>query len=211
MPLTTRESFLAPAPSNASKSVGQMSLERVADMMRPMPPTGLVAATERTTFTDWVSAGMLAGSCAGGVDGGAPVQRGICTSNRMFAGDKGPTMNPGRACIACHTADEGPSLVAAGTVYPTLGERDMCYGVDGTKAAVQVVLTDSTGKDFTAAVNATGNFLFDDRTFVKPITKARVTTEGRTRAMGKAPPRGDCNSCHTQDGAEGSPGRIWLP
>ena len=30
-----------------------------------------------------------------------------------------PDMNPGRACIACHTTDDGPALTIAGTVYPT--------------------------------------------------------------------------------------------
>src|SRR5213078_3485301 len=40
-------------------------------------------------------------------------------------------MNPGRACIACHSTDDGPTLAIAGTVYATAHEPDLCYGEDG--------------------------------------------------------------------------------
>jgi hypothetical protein len=41
--------------------------------------------------------------------------------------------------------------------------------------------------------------------------KAKVTYMGRERAMVAAQTSGDCNSCHTQNGANSAPGRILLP
>ena len=40
-------------------------------------------------------------------------------------------MNPGRACITCHSTMNGPSLTIAGTVYPTAHEPDLCNGANG--------------------------------------------------------------------------------
>jgi hypothetical protein len=38
-----------------------------------------------------------------------------------------------------------------------------------------------------------------------------VTYMGRERAMVTMQTSGDCNSCHTQNGANAAPGRIVLP
>ena len=43
-----------------------------------------------------------------------------------------------------------------------------------------------------------------------PFT-AKVTYQGRERAMTAPQTSGDCNGCHTQAGANGAPGRITLP
>ena len=43
-----------------------------------------------------------------------------------------------------------------------------------------------------------------------PFT-AKVTHQGRERAMTTTQTSGDCNGCHTQAGANGAPGRITLP
>ncbi|WP_437841556.1 hypothetical protein [Sorangium sp. So ce1153] len=63
-------------------------------------------------------------------------------------------------------------------------------------------------------LNASGNFLFDtfqDRTPINfPIT-ARVVKGDKERKMLTAQMSGDCNSCHSQSGAEGAPGRIVAP
>ena len=40
---------------------------------------------------------------------------------------------------------------------------------------------------------------------------ATIVVTGAERMMGVAQTLGDCNSCHTQDGANGAPGRIVLP
>jgi hypothetical protein len=40
---------------------------------------------------------------------------------------------------------------------------------------------------------------------------AKVSYMGRERAMAAMQTTGDCNSCHTQGGANSAPGRILLP
>jgi len=41
--------------------------------------------------------------------------------------------------------------------------------------------------------------------------RAKVVYQGRERIMTVAQTIGDCNSCHTQYGANNAPGRILLP
>jgi hypothetical protein len=119
-------------------------------------------------------------------------------------------MHPGRACIDCHaTRARAPRFVIAGTVYPTAHEPNECNGVDGAKTGAQVVITDANGKELTLPVNSAGNF-FTESAVATPYT-AEVVANGKTRAMGAAQKVGDCNSCHTQDGASGAPGRIVAP
>ncbi|MGD0679831.1 MAG: hypothetical protein ABSC94_30975 [Polyangiaceae bacterium] len=40
---------------------------------------------------------------------------------------------------------------------------------------------------------------------------ATITYNGKTAAMTTPQMTGDCNSCHTEQGANGAPGRIVLP
>lgn len=141
-----------------------------------------------------------------------------CTSGTMWTrGNRGSqSMNPGMACIACHTTmapRERFSL--AGTVYPTGHEPDTCNGASGTTDGGLVVeVTDATGNVVRMTPNAVGNFYsFTPVTF--PIT-AIVRSSVATRAMHDGVMSGDCNSCHTQDGTApaGSPlapGRITIP
>ena len=57
--------------------------------------------------------------------------------------------------------------------------------------------------------NAAGNFFYAG-TVSFPI-HAKVTFQGRERIMTAAQSSGNCNNCHTQNGANGAPGRIILP
>jgi hypothetical protein len=116
-------------------------------------------------------------------------------------------MNPGRACIACHTTDDGPALTIAGTVYPTAHEPELCYG-DGSNAA-RVTITGADGKALTLTPGTSGNF--NSETEVMLPYRAKVSYMGRERAMVAMQTTGDCNSCHTQNGANSAPGRILLP
>ena len=43
------------------------------------------------------------------------------------------------------------------------------------------------------------------------IACAKITFGGKTRAMSGGVNSGDCNTCHTLNGASGAPGRIALP
>jgi hypothetical protein len=123
-------------------------------------------------------------------------------------GGGSPLMNPGRACIACHATNEAPRFAAAGTIYPSAHEPDDC---NGTAASAAAVIVDATGKTVTAPANAAGNFFIPRTANLQPPLRAKVTFEGRERIMLRTIPDGDCNACHTQNGAQMSPGRIVLP
>ncbi len=126
---------------------------------------------------------------------------------------EGPEMNPGHACIACHSAviatgDDAPSFSFAGTAFPTGHEPDNCAG-SGSEGAV-ITVTDAAGQTFAATANAVGNFFVEDAAPKFPIT-ATIELGGRKRRMTAPQMSGDCNSCHTAEGAEGAPGRITVP
>jgi hypothetical protein len=127
----------------------------------------------------------------------APAQ---CTSGRRWTSGNGPTMSPGDICQGCH----GFSI--AGTVYPTIHETGLCYGVNG---GAQVVITPSCGTPITLTVNSAGNFYYNG-SLRMPYT-AKVVVNGAERVMVTPQTLGDCNACHTQNGLQGAPGRIIVP
>jgi hypothetical protein len=123
-----------------------------------------------------------------------------------------PQMNPGEACITCHTTQEdAPTFLIAGTVYPTAHEPDDCFSSSPATEA-EVVITDAMNQMFVLPVNPAGNFFLEaeDATLALPFT-AKVVLGDEERAMGTPQSVGDCNSCHTQAGANGAPGRILAP
>lgn len=117
-------------------------------------------------------------------------------------------MNPGMACIQCHSSDEGPRFSIAGTLYPTVHEPDLCNGA-GSAGDLQVVITGADGKTLRLTPNAVGNF-FSETRLALPY-QAKVIAGGAERAMAASQTSGDCNQCHTPDGANGAPGRIMPP
>ncbi|MEI8259338.1 MAG: hypothetical protein WCJ30_27035, partial [Deltaproteobacteria bacterium] len=63
------------------------------------------------------------------------------------------------------------------------------------------------------AGNSAGNFWLEDRAaprFAAPYT-ARVLYQGRERRMIAPQTDGDCNTCHTDTGTMGAPGRVTVP
>jgi cytochrome c553 len=109
-----------------------------------------------------------------------------------------------------------PRLSLAGTVYPSAHEPNRCMGAASDGA--RVVVVDAAGRTVTLTVNGAGNFFrLASGGAVTPPLRAKVVFEGRERAMIGAVPHGDCNRCHTQNGATTvtggvkSPGRILLP
>jgi hypothetical protein len=127
----------------------------------------------------------------------APAQ---CTSGRRWTSGNGPTMSPGDICMGCH------GFTIAGTVYPTLHETGLCYGING---GAQVVIEPLCGTPITLDVNSAGNFYYMG-TVRSPFT-AKVVVNGKERVMVAPQTYGDCNSCHTQNGLQGAPGRIIVP
>jgi hypothetical protein len=195
------------AANAAGVTVAQRCLDRIKSTGSQMPPLPASAATlaEVSMFEGWVTAGAPSGDCVGGAGGfGGPV---VCTSGKTWTGGnrESSLMHPGVACIACHASGEGPRFRIAGTVYPTGHEPDDCNGA----SAATVEVTDAAGNVSSLPVNAAGNF-FTQAAVAFPIHVA-VVAGGMRRAMAGTPPTGDCNTCHTQDGANMAPGRIALP
>jgi mono/diheme cytochrome c family protein len=225
--LVTYEDLTAKSDSDPGRSAAELSLERMKSSKRPMPPDGLLAADEIAIVETWIGAGMPKGSCGtkaasadGGTvtpppgDGGATPKDGgtapsptVCTSGTTWAPGtpSSAMMQPGKKCIACHSANSGPSFTIAGTVYPTLHEPDSCNGVNG---GMSVVIVDAAGKSHTMPVNAAGNFT--RVTGIPMPYKAMIVNGTKTREMKTAQTDGDCNGCHTEQGNH-SPGRIMAP
>lgn len=132
----------------------------------------------------------------------------VCTSGTAWNGgnEGSPAMNPGLACINCHASGgEAPRFSIAGTLYPSLHEPDLCNGA----SAATVVITGADGQTLTMTAHAGGNF-YSELAVATPFA-AKVVFQGRERAMAAHQTSGDCNGCHTQNGANGAPGRIVLP
>jgi len=223
MPLLRHEDLTAPAKSNVSRTVAEIMIARMRDGGRPMPPSGQLPSAEINVIERWVAAGYPRGTCgsAAGADTGSAAPEVItaqCSSGRYWAeGDeKSPYMNPGLPCISCHAkenAERGrlraPNLLG-GTVYPTVREPNLCEGVPG---GATIVITDAQQKQFSFPVNSAGNFYafnYDAAGLTFPI-RAKVVAGGKERAMATPQMTGDCNSCHTEQGLNGAPGRIFLP
>lgn len=143
----------------------------------------------------------------------------VCTSGKTWTnGDIGSQlMRPGETCIACHTQRGGkaPAFKVAGTVYPTRHEPNDCNGL----AAVTVTIIDANGMETKLTPNAAGSFACGPKAGVFTTTcdpvfpiSARINTaDGKTATMVDPQMTGDCNSCHTEQGVNNSPGRISPP
>lgn len=213
--LTTYDDLVKASAADPAKTVAERSLLRMQDATVPMPPKPLALATtqEIAAFSAWVAAGRPKGTCGGGGDGGVSDPFGVpptCTSMKTWnpRNKESELMNPGQACVACHTLEkEGPIFSIAGTLYPTGHEPDLCLGSSAQGAVV--VITDAAGKTLRLTANSSGNFT--SRSALTPPYTATVQFQGRERAMATPQTSGDCNTCHTQSGASKAPGRIVLP
>ena len=129
-----------------------------------------------------------------------------CSSSDVSNADEGETMEPGGTCISCHADEgEGPTYTIAGTVMGDYHDDQRCVGVDGAT----VVITGADGATVELTSNRVGNFFYQGKV-AKPYT-AKITTAQGERAMTAAQTDGDCNSCHSAEGASSAPGRIIAP
>jgi hypothetical protein len=101
----------------------------------------------------------------------------------------------------------GPAFKIAGTVYPTAHEPNDCDGVAGGN--LSIVVTDAKGGVLSLPVNSAGNFY--SKSAVAAPFHVKVTDGTKERAMPDTLTAGDCNSCHTETGVNGAPGRIMAP
>jgi hypothetical protein len=227
MSLLSYDDLVAPGKSAPSRKMAELMVERMRNPARPMPPSGVPASAEVTVIERWIAAGYPRGACSTGdagttgSDASVPAIVSQCSSNsRWTNGNEGDArMNPGRACLDCHTGvnarrnrPRAPDAIG-GTVYATVREPDRCNGANGTSSAASIVITDANNRIYSLPVNSVGNFSASSSTVPGlqfPI-RAKVVSGGKERAMGSPQMTGDCNSCHTERGANGAPGRIYLP
>jgi hypothetical protein len=222
MPLLTYEDFVAHSKSTPAKTYAELAAARMSDMLNPMPPMGSAPSTsqEVAAMSAWVQGGMPVGSCDGGAAMNPFAMPPMCSTMTTWTMGNASSnqMLPGTSCVACHNEPQDgallpPPLIVGGTVYQTGHEPDNCNGgpPDPLDKAI-VEITDANKKVYMLQVNLAGNFFWaiDQGAMVMPFT-ARVLYQGRVRTMAKPQTSGDCNSCHSQDGESGAPGRIALP
>lgn len=219
--LTSYANLVADSAAHPGQTQVERSIARMHDTTSPMPPrpAAAVPAAEIAILEAWVTAGTPMGSCTGPTDPfDVPP---MCTSGATWnypTGDVSrslrPSMFPGRACLSCHQSEReafyGAGIVA-GTVFPSGHEPDNCNGGPTGGGPVDVEIIGADGVVTHLTPNSVGNF-YTTRRVATPYT-ARVTQDGRERVMVTPQTNGDCNSCHTQDGAgtPPAPGRILLP
>ena len=133
-----------------------------------------------------------------------------------------PTMQPGVDCQICHAgAGRASARVwsVAGTVFAAPDA-----GTDQGLGGVQVLVTDSKGKQLTLTSNAAGNFytaepLADLVDIEVQRGKWRLSMNLATVGGGALALVGSCNRCHVETGAPGAatlgvagaPGRLFVP
>jgi hypothetical protein len=198
-----------------SITMAAYALERMMDQSMPTPPSTPATSAEIAIMQSWINAGMPAGTSActpASPYDGAPT----CTSTTMWTSgnQSSPLMHPGTACIGCHastTPVPSPVLTMAGTVYRTVREPDDCNGVTPSATdPITVTVLDFDNRMISATVNAAGNFFSTDP-IRPPIQYAIVTRGSQSRVMASGQASADCNSCHTEAGVLGAPGRIVAP
>ena len=125
-------------------------------------------------------------------------------------------MNPGLACRGCHLGEsfqnQNPSRASEpGTVFPSVREADLCAATVPDDTVVEILDAQDVVQ-LGLKVNAAGNFR--SRSTGAGLTlpyKARVRSGGKVNTMGSAQMNGDCNACHTVNGLNGAPRRVFFP
>lgn len=181
---------------------------------------GSTTATSTATPTTTGAGDTGTGTGTGGGSTSGDPFGGDSVCSRGLKWDMGnvesPFMNPGMACKTCHmqlAPFVNGRILIGGTVYETGHEPDLCFGIDGVKEPTIVEITDANKMVTQLEVNQGGNFLWDKvqyGTVAFPIT-ARVVRGDQERVMIAPQMDGNCNDCHTEDGANGAPGRIVAP
>ena len=214
--LMTYADLTQTSPQYPDQTVAERVVARMSDPNFPMPPNplGPAAQSDIDTIQAWIDAGYPNGTCLPDPTGGTNpfATDPVCTNGHYTTIFASASMFPGEPCVSCHEQQGGPTLAFGGTVYPTAHEPNDCKGTNVSGAVVTI--TDANNRTFNANVNSDGNFYAYAPPVVKPPYTVKLTYQGRERDMTglvTAPTDGDCNTCHTENGANGSPGRIMLP
>jgi hypothetical protein len=214
--MVTLEQLKGASGVDPAKSYLERGVIRMEAAKNPMPPTlePTVKPEEVALIKAWIAAGYPEASC-GDVAKDPYVAPVKCSGELLPAvQEHDEEMSPGHVCNTCHAqvnAEEGgdaPLFLVSGTVFKTAHEPNDCGSSVGKGA--EITITDSKGKVVVLEANETGNFIYEENDLVFPYT-AKVTFEGRERAMALPQTNGSCNECHTEAGTEEAPGRVLLP
>jgi hypothetical protein len=160
----------------------------------------------------WVALAMALSAVACNDETVEDVPQDVCVSGKRWIGGRrgSEEMYPGRDCVGCHLENDGPQLIAGGTVYgfsqgkggqlvvPVLGKPQSvdCFGVEGVKVTIRSV---ADLEEFTTYTNRAGNFFFEGRPdeLLKPF-RAELEFEGISAPlqMATTPTYGGCARCH---------------
>jgi cytochrome c5 len=212
--LTTHDELTAKSRTDPSKTVAQISVERMQDAANPMPPTGVAGKADIDILNAWIAADYPTGECGGGPSTNVFAGTSTCTSGTNWTRGENIDMRPGEACNACHVRQAPDKVMAfGGTVYPTGHEPNDCNGIGGVASGTVVIVKDATGKEVSIPVRASGNFSLARANGLTAPYAVRVESNGKSRRMSTAVTAkdGDCNGCHTDSGTKGAPGRIAAP
>ncbi len=230
-PLLTRDQLAAAAPGFAGQTVADRCVARMKAAASPMPPGPLppVPAADIAAFEAWIAAGLPAGTCADLPDAGVVL---TCASGARWTRGINSSfdMNPGYACQECHLGrnfnGQNPTLASKpgeawffmGTVFPGLHEEDRCNS--STPPGLKVEILDESRSVVVTMYPSTisGNFASHEdplrstrairwNQFTGQYT-ARVVNGRLVSEMTTLQTSGDCNTCHTERGRTGAPGRI---
>ncbi|MEW5741329.1 MAG: hypothetical protein AB1938_20570 [Myxococcota bacterium] len=174
-----------------------------------------------------VTSAVLLAACGGGTPTGfvAAPSGATCASGLVYQGNaESPLMNPGLACRSCHLGqnfdgqnpgglgEPDKAFFFMGTAYASPREDDRCLSAN-VPAGAKVEILDSAGAvQATLPLNEAGNFYSSSTMagFTLPY-RARITANGKSLEMASLQMDGDCNTCHTDSGRNGAPGRITWP
>ena len=136
-----------------------------------------------------------------------------CASNSFYnqaTEPPGELMNPGLACPTCHEANQlfYVDFTYAGTVMAGPHEADRCKSPPPPGATVEILQLDG-GLFWSWLANSSGSFRTLDAG-PSPFIARLSTDAGTKRSMGQHL-LGNCNRCHTEQGANGASGRLTWP
>jgi hypothetical protein len=226
--LVTYADLKATSKEDPTKNEAELSVVRMKDAAKPMPPGALPSAADVAILENWINAGYPKGSCG---DAGVPMAKPAVsvfkdapaftarmgqvigtTEVREHDGyEKKNCMNSG-----CHgTRGDGPSLNFGGTLYDKSGNP---------LGGAEVRLVDTDGTVFTAYSASNGTFYsrMQHTDAGMPITwkaPAHVGARNANAAVDMLTALdatgGACNSCHCTSGDGGAStctvGVIHLP
>jgi hypothetical protein len=226
--LVTYADLKATSKEDPAKNEAELSVVRMKDAAKPMPPGALPSAADVAILENWVNAGYPMGSCG---EAGVPVAKpavSVFKDAPPFTARMGQVIGTNEVrehdgyekknCMGsgCHGArGDGPSLNFGGTLYDKSGNP---------LAGAEVRLVDTSGTVFTAYSASNGTFYsrMQHTDAGVPITwkaPAQVGVRNAAAAVdmltGLEASGGACNSCHctASDGGASTctVGLIHLP